>query len=329
MRSLGHAVRGGRTLALLKLYGQMAVQMLQKLERELWALVGRQHGVVSRSQLTALGLGPSRIDRWLAAGRLHPIWRGVYAVGRPQLDRLGHWMGAVLACGDGAVLSHETAAALWEIREDHGSLIHVSVAGRTLRRRAGIAAHRRDCLRHDDVTRRRGIPVTTPICTLIDIAAGLSLAQRERAVSEADKLDLVDPETLRSGLQERQGRRGAPALRAALDRHTFSLTDSELEREFLRIVRDAGLAKPVTQAIVNGFRVDFYWPELGLIVETDGLRYHRTAQQQTRDRVRDQVHTAAGLTVLRFTRAQVRFDRARVAQTLAAVASRLAAQQNF
>ena len=75
---------------------------------------------------------------------------------------------------------------------------------------------------------------------------------------------------------------------------------------------------------MNGFKVDFYWPDLGLVVETDGLRYHRTPAQQARDRVRDQAHAAAGLTPLRFTRAQVRFDPAHVASTLAAVAHRLA-----
>src|SRR5206468_7428217 len=113
----------------------------------------------------------------------------------------------------------------------------------------------------------------------------------------------VDPDTLRAALDDMPGRPGVPVLRRVLDRHTFRLTDSELERRFLRIVRAAGLPPPQTGVVVNGFKVDFYWPELGLVVETDGLRYHRTPAQQSRERVRDQAHAAAGLTPLRFTRA--------------------------
>ena len=101
------------------------------------------------------------------------------------------------------------------------------------------------------------------------------------------------------------------------------MTDTELERRFLPIARRVGLPKPQTQGWVNGFKVDFYWPELGLVVETDGLRYHRTPAAQARDRVRDQTHTAAGLTPLRFTRAQVWFEPAYVQAVLQMVARRL------
>jgi very-short-patch-repair endonuclease len=112
-------------------------------------------------------------------------------------------------------------------------------------------------------------------------------------------------------------------LRSILDSETFSLSDSELERRFLKLVRAAELSLPRTQAWLNGFRVDFYWPELGLVVETDGLRYHRTPSQQRKDRVRDQAHAVAGLTTLRFTAAQVRYEPEQTVATLAAVVSRL------
>src|SRR5438874_498259 len=116
------------------------------------------------------------------------------------------------------------------------------------------------------------------------------------------------------------GRRGIRTLREVLDKHTFRLTRSELERLFLAIVRTAGLPIPLTQQILNGFKVDFYWPELGLVVETDGLRYHRTPAAQARDRLRDQTHAAAGLTPLRFTHAQIRWEPGHVEWTLASVA---------
>jgi very-short-patch-repair endonuclease len=145
----------------------------------------------------------------------------------------------------------------------------------------------------------------------------------EAAVNEADKLDLTDPERLRAALDGYAGCRGVGQLREVLDRRTFALTDSELERRFLPIARSAGLPLPRTGQRLNGFKVDFFWPDLGLVVETDGLRYHRTPAQQTRDRLRDQAHTAAGLTPLRFTHAQVRYEPRQVRSTLAAVARRL------
>jgi very-short-patch-repair endonuclease len=242
-------------------------------------------------------------------------------VGRPQVTRYGRWMAAVLACGPKAVLSHRSAAALWEIMPTEGPVIAVSLPSSADPRPPGLIVHRRKALKPLHVTRRHGIPITTPIVTLVDIAAGVDRDRLEAAVNEADKRDLVDPETLRSALRELRGWPGVALLRTTLNRRTFTLTDSELERRFLPLVRRAGLPPPRTQEWVNGFRVDFYWPELGLIVETDGLRYHRTPAQQARDRVRDQVLAAAGLTCLRFTHAQVRFESGHVVRTLAAVAA--------
>jgi very-short-patch-repair endonuclease len=161
--------------------------------------------------------------------------------------------------------------------------------------------------------------VTSPGRTLIDLATVLKHGQLEEAINAADKLQLIDPERLRGEVEAHRGTAGVPMLRDILDRHTFTLTDSELERRFMRLVRRAGLPRPLTQRRVNGYRVDFCWPELKLIVETDGLRYHRTAAQQSKDRARDQAHVAAGFTVLRFTHAQVRYERARVVSTLRAV----------
>lgn len=161
--------------------------------------------------------------------------------------------------------------------------------------------------------------------TLADLATILNTKQLEAAVNEADKLDLADPEGLRMALDEMKGP-GVAVLRKMLDRLTFVLTDSELERRFVPIARRAGLPLPETGRWLNGFEVDFFWPGLGLVVETDGLRYHRTPAEQARDRLRDQVHTAAGLTPLRFTHAQIRFESDHVSRTVARVAGRLQPQ---
>ncbi|HET8975041.1 MAG TPA: type IV toxin-antitoxin system AbiEi family antitoxin domain-containing protein [Solirubrobacterales bacterium] len=283
----------------------------------------RQHGVISHKQLREAGVHPQAIKRRVASGRLHRVRRGVYAAGRPELTDRGRWMAAVLYCGTEAVLSHDSAAALWGIRSQLSGPIHLSVPVLTQSRAVGIRVHRRASLEPRDVTRRERIPVTSPARTLIDLATRLAPRQLEAAVNAADKLDLVDPERLRAAVTQRAGMDGVPALRALLDGRTFRLTDSELERRFLRLVRAAGLPEPRTGRRLNGYRVDFHWPDLGLVVETDGLRYHRTPAQQARDRERDQAHAAAGLTPLRFTHAQVARQPGRVAAILEAVTRRL------
>ncbi len=258
---------------------------------------------------------------------MHPVHRGVYAVGRPELTRHGRWMAAVLACGPGAVLSHLSGGALLGIVENDGFDIEVSITASSFRRRPGIRVHRRLRLTTADVGTYDGIPVTSPVRTLLDLATRLGPRALERAINAADALDLIDPESLRAELDRRDGQRGVSALRRLLDRRTFRLTDSELERRFLRLVARAGLPAPLTQRHVDGFRVDFVWHELGLVVETDSLRYHRTPAQQARDRLRDQAHAAAGRTPLRFTHAQVRYQPRQVEATLTAVARRLTSNQ--
>lgn len=284
----------------------------------------RQHAVVSRQQLLNLGYSRQGIEHRLNSGRLHQIRRGVYSVGRPSLTGYGRWMAAVLACGDGAVLSHSSAAALWRIGFERRSEIELSLPSRSHRRVPGLRIHRRPSLSASDTTTRHNIPVTTPTQTLIDLALRLDRRQIERAINEADKYDRVHPPQLRKALEARTGEPGVARLRHILDRRTFRLTKEELERRFLPLARKAGLPVPLTGQWVNGFEVDFYWPDLGLVVETDGLRYHRTPAEQARDRLRDQAHTAAGLTQLRFTHEQVRYEPEHVLAVLRAVASRLA-----
>jgi very-short-patch-repair endonuclease len=277
-----------------------------------------QHGVIALFQLLALGYTRRAVEHRVATGRLHPVYRGVYAVGRPGVGRRGRWMAAVLACRLEFALSHESAAALWGIRRDQGNPIHVIGQRTQDHRQPGIVVHRSQTLREDDRTRRDNIPVTTPVRTLVDLGTCLPAYELEAAINEADKLDLIDPSGLRTALKDRKGQRGVRPLREILDCGEFVMTDSELERRFLRLVQQARLEPPLTQQWVNGFRVDFHWPSLGLVVETDGLRYHRTPSEQAKDRLRDQAHTAAGLSSLRFTHWQVRHEPAHVVRTLRA-----------
>ena len=280
--------------------------------------------MITHDQLLALGFTRHAIAHRVAKGRLRAVWPGVYAVGRPELTKYGRWMAAVLACGEGAVVSHGDAAALWEIRPQRGEAIEISVPlSSRIRPRKGIRIHRRKGLRRADIRRHRGIPVISPICTLIDIAPGLSRDEREAAINEADMRRLTNPEKLRKALDRLPRHPGVGVLRETLDRRTFTFTTTQLERHFLPLARRAGLTQPRTQHRVNGFEVDFYWPDLGLVVETDGLTYHRTPAQQAKDRRRDQEHTAAGLIPLRFTHAQVKFEPDHVVTILTDVARRL------
>lgn len=290
-----------------------------------WCLASSQHGVIAHWQLRELGLSGQAIQHRVSKGRLHRIERGVYALGRPDVTRRGRWMAAVLGCGSRAVLSHGSAAALFGIGRESRDWIEISVPFVSPRERPGIRVRRRPKLRVSDVVIHDGIPVTSPVLTFVDLARGLDSAGLERAINEADRLNLIDPESLAVSLDDFPGQPGVGRLRDLLGKRTFRLTDSELERRFLLLIADVGLPIPLTRQRLNGFRVDFYWPDLRLVVETDGLRYHRTPVQQARDRVRDQTHVAAGFTPLRFTHAQVRYEPEYVRSTLAAVARRLRA----
>jgi very-short-patch-repair endonuclease len=271
----------------------------------IWALVRGQHGVISRRQLSAAGLGHEAIVHRVRTGRLHPVARGVYAVGRPELSRDGELMAGVLAGGMGAWVSHETGAEALGVRRREPGPIELSVVAARRSSRQGVTVHRRERRDPGMVTEVRGIPVSTVPALMVDMALRWPPAHLEAAINQADALDLLDPEAMRRALGAFAGQPGVKPVRDLLDAATFLLTDSELERLFVRLVRRAGLSDPQTQRYVDSRRVDFTWPELGLVVETDGLRYHRTPLQQRRDVERDQAHRAQGLVPVRFTHWQV------------------------
>lgn len=287
-----------------------------------WALAERQHGVVSRAQLVGLGYTRDAIAHRVARGRLHPKARGVFAVGRPELGRLGEMMVGVLACGPGAVVSHETAAELWGLRRSAPGPIEISIPRGERRSRNGIVVHRRTILKPGTVTANHRVPVICVPLVLIDIATRLPERHLEAAVNMADSLDLLDPERLRQAIERFPCVAGVAPLRSLLDRHSFRLTESELERMFGRLVASMGLPPPVTQRYLSGHRVDFVWPDIQLVVETDSLRYHRTALQQSRDAARDHAHLIAGRESVRFTHFQIAYERAHVKRTLRAAWAR-------
>jgi very-short-patch-repair endonuclease len=277
-----------------------------------WDLAGAQQNVVSREQLLALGFTARAIKHRVERGRLHPMWPGVYSVGTPHPTRLAIWMGAVLACGEGAAASHGTAAALWGLRSQAPWLIHISVPARKHPRPKGVLPHRRVSY---EVTKHRGIPVTTPAQTITDIAPGLTRDELEQTINQADFNNVIKVPALRAAVQEIRAPGGAK-VRVTIDRRTFTMTRSQLERLFLRIAKRAGLPRPLTCVYVNGYEVDFYWPELRLVVEADGASAHRTPAQRSADYRRDQVHAVSEVKHLRFTHGQIRYEPAYVEEIL-------------
>jgi predicted transcriptional regulator of viral defense system len=268
-------------------------------------LAARQHGVVSARQLYSLGLTREQLAGRTRNGWLKRLHRGVYAVGYRPLTREGVWMAAVLAIGKGTVLSHRSAADLWTIwGSKPNAPVHVTVpSGSGRATRSGIVVHRYAALTANDVTRRHGIPVTTPARTLLDLATALPRRPLERAIDEAERLRLYDLADLREILARHAGRPGAGTLRAVLGSHAVgsTVTRSELEERFLALCAERCLPPPLVNAPLLDYIVDFHWPASRLVVEVDGHASHDTRRAFQADRDRDSCLAAHGYRTLRFT----------------------------
>jgi very-short-patch-repair endonuclease len=269
-------------------------------------LAANQHGVVTTAQLLGAGLLASGITDRLAAGRLHRIHRSVYAVGHTRLSERGRWMAAVLACGEGAVLSHLSAAELWGIhrrarRQSNVSGevpdVHVTVPKTSgLKKRTGIVVHRSSALIARHCTLRDGIPVTTPARTLAGVRSLLSPAQFAAALREAEYLRLP----IDSDLESDRAR-------------------TDLEQLMLSICRRHRLPPPEVNARIDRYEVDFLWRAERLIVEVDGWESHGTRSAFEEDRKRDARLALLGFQVIRFTWRQGVTKRAEIAHTIRAL----------
>jgi very-short-patch-repair endonuclease len=264
-------------------------------------IAARQHGVVSVHQLYSLGVSSSAIGDRVTAGRLHRLHRGAYAVGHLSLSNQGRWMGAVLACGPDAVLSHRSAAELWQMLPvgsragGDPPIVHVTIAGEG-RHRGGIRAHRSSTLSPGDFTLRRGIPVTKPARTLEDLRRTFPRSVFAAALRQAEFLRL-------------------PIGKGIVADHTRS----ELEARFLALVRHRRLPLPEVNARVDRFVVDFLWRRERLIVEVDGWESHGTRSAFEEDRARDARLRLLGFDVVRFTWRQLEEDSPGVARAIRAL----------
>jgi very-short-patch-repair endonuclease len=249
------------------------------------------------------------IADWIRAGRLHRLYRGVYAVGHDRLRLEGRWLAAVMACGPGAVLSHRDAAALWELRQSNSGVIDVTVPSRNGRiRRAGIRLHRSGRLAAAEVTVRHGIPVTTVARTLLDLADGLERQALRRTITEAEYLDLFDLTAINAVVQNNPGRSGARLMSAVVA--AGHRTRSPLEERFLSLLERRGVEPPQTAVWIEGYEVDFLWPRASLVVELDGAAAHNTRTAFNADRLRDRRLWRAGLRTMRLTDAALEDEEA-------------------
>lgn len=265
-----------------------------------------QHGVVSRRQLLDAGFSEAGIGRRVEIGRLHRIHRGVYAVGHKGLSHEGRWMAAVLACGEGAVVSHRSAAHLWGLLKPENGLIDISIPGAPGRsKRDGIRLHRCQSLAPTLTTRRRDIPVTKPARTIADLRQVVSPAELRQAIRQTEVLGLD------AGID-------VPSER----------TRSELEHLFLALCRRHCLPLPEVNVRIAGLLVDFAWPDRRLIVETDGYRFHRGRAAFENDRTRDLRLRQIGFDVVRLSYRQVLDRPEQVASVLRRSLSRSPSSQS-
>jgi very-short-patch-repair endonuclease len=271
----------------------------------------RQHGVVTRTQLIGAGVTGSMIQTRLRAGRLRQVHRGVYLLGRlhgrlePKRARM---MAAVLAAGKGTVLSHTSAASLWDMVHrpavDHRS-IHITVPSDRRRRLPGIRVHRSALGHHERAVRDR-VPVTTPARTLIDLSTVATEHEVNRAAARAERLGLITSTELAALSDRYRGRAGTPRLRAALGADGGAiLTRSEAEERFLALIDRGGLRKPEANVALRGHEVDFLWRSEAVVVEVDGFAYHASRRSFESDRRRDAELAAAGVQVVRVTWRQI------------------------
>jgi very-short-patch-repair endonuclease len=272
---------------------------------ELARIATAQHGVVTRAQLLDAGLSPAAIVRRRRAGALITVHPGVYRVGHSAPSTDATYLAAVLACGDGAVLSGMAAAHLHSLVR--GRPPRPEVTARTERLIEGVTTRRARTFDPVDAVVIRGIRCTTVARTVVDLAGVLDLDALARVCHEADVLYRVTPAHVDAVLARRPNTAGAAKLRRVLHGEE-RVTLSALERQFLRLLRQNELPLPETNRHAGSKRVDCRWPDVRLTVELDGYRFHRSRHAWEQDHRREREARARGDDFRRFTYGDV-FER--------------------
>jgi very-short-patch-repair endonuclease len=293
-------------------------------DRRILAAARAQRQLLTTAQLRATGFSAGAIQYRCESGRLFRVHPGVYSLSPPPFATEQLLLGAALACGSGSVVSDDAAGWLLGLLASVPELIDVTNEKGKGRDRAGIRVHRRT-LERCDITWCRRIPTTTATRTVVDLAATRGPAEIERILLLASSRRLINDRRLTQLLDARQGRPGAPALRAVLG-SAVPRVRSPVEVTYLRICRDAGIEEPLINRPVavagRTFEVDFQWPRLRMIVEVDGYAFHGGRSRANADRDRDQLLAVGGWDVHRFTRDQIVRDPAEVRRRTRALLAR-------
>jgi hypothetical protein len=292
-------------------------------ERAIVDLVGWQQGLITLDQLLSLGAGERTVKRWVGAGRLRIVHRGVYAFGPRPLDRRGKWLAGVLAMGPGAFLSHRSAAALWGLAGDRAKVDVTAPQGKQVRPgRKGIQVHRCQ-FEPEEVTVRGGISVSTVARTLFDLAERSRPYELKSAWEEADRLKLLRVPEVAAVYERGRGRRARTRIRPFLLAEQRYVEDpaSPLEERFAAFVVAAGLPAPQTNVLVGEDEVDALWPAARLIVELDSWEFHAHRGAFEKDRDRDTEHLLAGYRTIRVTHRRLSDEPGRLAAQIRALLS--------
>jgi hypothetical protein len=273
-------------------------QQIDTAERKLARMASHAHGVVTRAQLLRAGISAEQIRQRLRRGALLPVYRGVYRVGHRAPSVEANYMAAVLACGEGSLLSGMAAAHVWGLVRGGPPVPEVLASGP--RRLAGVRISRARRVDPRDATSWRGIPITTVARTLVDVAACLSEDELGRAWHEASVRHRVKPAAVEAVLARRPNSPGAATLRRVMYGET-PIVLSRLEKRFLARLREAGLPVPRTNRLADARYVDCRWPARRLTVELDGYRYHNSRHAWEQDRRRERDAYARGDQFRRYT----------------------------
>ena len=285
-----------------------------------------QHGAISRVQLLEMGLSPAAIGRLITTKRLRPLWRGIYVVGGLEPTVFTLLMAATLLPQKPTV-SHRAAAFLWRLL-DQGPPVEVS--GSTTSRIRGVTMHKKH-LGNGDFTYRRGIRVTSPHRTLMDLGDVADRDVVEDALDRALELGITSGEWLQQELNRTgtKGKKGAAILRAILDDGVDERPPSWLERRFIRLLDGSPVENYRREFPVDRYRIDFAWDEVLLGVEVHGSKWHRKRRRWSSDLSRHNALTALGWTILHFTWEDIRTRPDEVISEIVGTFRRLRGWQTF
>ncbi|MGN6557126.1 MAG: type IV toxin-antitoxin system AbiEi family antitoxin domain-containing protein [Solirubrobacterales bacterium] len=285
-------------------------------------LAERQHGVVSYRQLRKLGLSNSHIHRASKASRLRRVHRGVYAVGHQRLSDYGLCWAAVLACGDGAVLSHRSAAWLWGFVSSCSREPEVTAPGRGHRRHK-LRVHRVAALADRDYGTLKGIPATAAPRTLVDLAEVATARELSRAIDRAKRINRLDLDALDEVLGRRNRTIGAKRLRKALTLYRKPVFDrARSELLFVEAIEKEGLRLPALNTWVEKWEIDAYWEAERFAVEVDGWETHGSREAFENDRLRHEEMMLAGIECVRISARRIEKEPQKVAKRLRILLSR-------